>query len=87
MLVSGPCLEETDQITCVFGDRSVTGIYISEMLSLCVSPTISVTGRVRFQLIVQANGTSTDRYRGESIFYSGERVTVVNSNNTSKFDC
>ena len=82
VFVSGPCLEETDEITCVFGDRSVTGIYINQMLSLCVSPTISVTGRVRFQLIVWANGTSTDRYRGESIFYSGERY-VVNSNNTS----
>ena len=80
MLVSGPCLEETDEITCMFGERSVTGIYISEMLLLCVSPTISTTGRVRFQLIVQTNGTSTDRYRGESVFYSGEHC-VVNSNN------
>ena len=76
MLVSGPCLQETDEITCMFGERSVTGIYISEMLSLCVSPTISTTGRVRFRLIVQTNGTSTDQYRGESVFYSGEHCVV-----------
>ena len=75
VLVSGPCLEETDQITCMFGERSVNGLYISEMLSVCVSPTISTTGRVRFQLIVQTNGTSTDRYRGESVFYSGKYLT------------
>ena len=46
LLVSGPCLEATDQITCVFGETAVTGIYIIARCSRCVShlPSIQLEG-------------------------------------------
>lgn len=77
LLVSGPCLEVTDQITCVFGETAVTGVYISQMLSLCITPPFNTIGRIRFQLTVRADGSPTIRYQGESIFYSGIEVANV----------
>ena len=77
LLVSGPCLEVTDQITCEFGETAVTGVYISQMLSLCITPPFNTIGRIRFQLTVRADGSPTIRYQGESIFYSGIEVANV----------
>ena len=67
--VAGPCLQETDVITCAFDGAVVEGIYISDMLAVCVSPRLSSIGRVAFQLTVSTSGAI--RYEGETIFFSG----------------
>jgi hypothetical protein len=48
--VTGTVLEADDDIACVFGDEEVKGVYVREDQALCVSPELSQTGRVLFQL-------------------------------------
>ena len=70
VLVSGPCFEETDNISCVFNGVEVEGVFVSMTQCLCISPQLSVLGRVSFQLKV-VNTTSGDtRYEGTSEFLS-----------------
>ena len=69
IVVSGPyfTVQEADQITCLFNDTAVDGIFINNQQVLCVSPTLSQTGRVPFQLFVRGN----TMFYGESVFVSG----------------
>ena len=69
ILVSGPyfTVQEEDQITCLFNSTAVDGIFINKQQVLCVSPPVSQTGRVPFQLFVRGNTT----FYGESVFVSG----------------
>ena len=69
IVVSGPyfTVQEADQITCLFNGTAVDGIFVNNQQVLCVSPTLSQTGRVPFQLFVRGNTT----FYGESVFVSG----------------
>ena len=67
---------EEDDITCVFGGREVKGVYVNEEQALCVSPELSKTGIVLFQLLIAsdtfrggARGTS-EPFRGQASFKS-----------------
>ncbi len=69
VLVSGPCFQEDDQISCVFDGVAVEGIYVTEDTSLCISPPLPSFGRLPFQLnVTAANGTF--KYQGDSVFFS-----------------
>ena len=50
--LSGPCFEENDNITCQFSDVAVRGTRLDRNRVLCVSPELSVIGRVALKLIV-----------------------------------
>lgn len=69
ILVSGPyfTVQEENQITCRFNGTTVDGIFVKKQQVLCVSPPLSQTGRVPFQLFVRGNAT----FYGESVFVSG----------------
>ena len=73
ILVSGPCVDEADNITCVFDDVATMGIFFTEQQSLCVSPILSRTGRLPFQIIV----SGINEFRGNSVFYSGKCFTGI----------
>ena len=75
ILVSGPyfAVQEEDQITCLFNDTAVDGIFVNNQQVLCVSPALSQTGRVPFQLLV----TGGTEFIGRSIFVSGKFRSVV----------
>lgn len=70
VLVSGSQLtfNKNRRISCVFDDVEVTGVYVNEQQALCVSPNLTETGRVLFQISYQnsAGGSVT----GESTFTS-----------------
>lgn len=77
ILVSGPyfTVQEEDQITCVFDNTTVDGIFINSKQVLCVSPALSRMGRVPFQLLV----TGGTEFIGQSVFVSGKvRSVLVN---------
>jgi len=68
ILVSGPyfTVQEEDTIECMFDDSTVDGIFVSNQQVLCVSPSLSKTGRVPFQLLV----TGGTEFVGQSMFVS-----------------
>ena len=68
MIVTGPCFEESYNITCAFGGREVEGIYISEQQALCISPQLPSFGRLTFKLTLQ-NATGIV-FEGETILFS-----------------
>ena len=43
---------ENDDITCTFNGQQMKGIYVNETQALCISPELSDTGRVLFQLMI-----------------------------------
>jgi len=42
--VSGPCLDESDNITCVFDGQETEGVFVSTTVALCLSPPLMTTG-------------------------------------------
>ena len=68
MVVSGDSLDisATDDITCLFDGVWTNGVYIAQTKVLCVSPKLTRTGRVNFQLQV----TGTKLFSGEATFTS-----------------
>ena len=50
--VAGLCLQATDEITCTFDGVEVEGVYMSEMIAMCISPQLTSIGRISFQMIV-----------------------------------
>lgn len=75
--LSGPCFRETDEITCTYQDDKdnvhVCGVFIIEMVALCISPALLRTGRVVLQLTM---GDAEDMFThdGTAVFYSYELV-------------
>lgn len=57
---------EDDEIQCVFDGIKVRGVYVNERQALCISPLLSRTGRLSFQIIV----TGSTIFSGESTFTS-----------------
>ena len=74
VLVSGPCLQEDDNIACIFDGEEVEGSYLSEMLAVCITPPFSSIGRVTFQLIVEG---SDGIVQGTETFLSGKHIFTV----------
>ena len=68
VVVSGPFfqIDEDDDIVCVFDGIEVNGIFVDSERALCVSPALSHTGRVPFQL----NVTGITQFIGKSTFTS-----------------
>ena len=64
--VAGPCFNDDDEIICVFDGIEARGIYATKFQALCISPPLSHTGRVPFELIVK------DISYGETEFTSCE---------------
>ena len=59
IVVSGPRLNisEDDQIVCTFNTVQVPGIYVDSERVLCVSPPLTQTGRMPFEIeVMGANG-------------------------------
>lgn len=69
VLVSGPCFEEDERISCIFDGIVVEGIYLNQDTTLCISPQLPSTGRFPFRISIAAtNGTI--RFQGDSVFFS-----------------
>ena len=84
IVLSGPyfTVQEEDQIACLFDNTTVDGIFINKQQVLCVSPPLSQSGRVQFQLFVRGNTS----FYGESTFVSGRPdVHVVSTASHSKY--
>ena len=71
MVVSGTNLTvaEDDNVTCIFNDNEMEGFVINEKEVLCVSPEMTITGRVPFELRIAGENSS---FTGISIFISCE---------------
>ena len=68
VMVSGTqfSIEEDNDILCIFDGIGVKGVYVDEKRALCVSPLLSQTGRLPFQILI--NGSTS--FSGESVFTS-----------------
>lgn len=62
--VQGPCFDQHDNNVCVFDGVEVTSVFVNRFKIVCISPQLSRTGRVPFNLTV--NGDQ----RGEATFSS-----------------
>ena len=67
-MVSGTqfMIQEDDDILCIFDGVGVRGVYVDEQKALCISPLLSQTGRLLFQILV--NGSTS--FSSEAIFTS-----------------
>jgi len=70
--------EEGDNITCTFDDQEVKGVYVNEEQALCVSPQLSQTGTVLFQLQIVQEEPGSIVFRGEANYIS--RMSLKNMN-------
>ena len=70
VIVSGDDItfREDDDIMCVFGEQKIDGVYVDEEQALCVSPELSETGIVLFELTIVRDGTTA--FRGEANYNS-----------------
>ena len=59
--------KDSETITCIFDEAMVTGVFVDEKSVLCVSPALSRTGRVPFQILVKR---AVD-FTAEATFISG----------------
>ena len=77
ILVSGNnvTFREEDDITCVFGDREVKGVYVDKDQALCVSPELSQTGIVLFQLLIARDDPGP--FRGEANYNSCRSMNCI----------
>ena len=73
--IAGPCLQRTDSIICTFDGIEVLGVYISEMIAVCISPQLTSIGRIPFQMTVYANSGGV-KFQGEAIFFSSKWLTL-----------
>ena len=66
--LSGPCFEENDNITCYFGDTAVKGTRLNKDRVLCVSPELTIIGRIALKLkVIRVNELIFD---GQVTFHS-----------------
>ena len=63
-------LKEDDVITCTFDGINVTGIYVNVQQAFCVSPSLTNTGRLLFQITVDG------KFSAESKFTSCEELVL-----------
>jgi len=82
IIVSGTDVKfrEGDDITCIFDDQEVKGVYVNEEQALCVSPQLSQTGTVLFQLQIVQEEPGSIVFRGEANYIS--RMSLKNLNKT-----
>ena len=68
VMVSGTqfSVKEEDDILCIFDGVGVKGVYVDEKKALCITPLLSQTGRLPFQILI--NGSTS--FSGESVFTS-----------------
>ena len=82
VMVSGTdvVFRERDDITCVFSDQRVEGVYINQEQALCVSPELSETGTIPFQLMIEDDSGSVP-YIGEASYISCKSNYLDHNNN------
>ncbi|XP_070554813.1 uncharacterized protein K03H1.5-like [Ptychodera flava] len=61
--VSGPCFDNTVEISCKFGDNVVKATMESAVVATCTTPIFYEVGRIEFRLSADG-GVSFDKYRG-----------------------
>ena len=71
VVVSGTNLTvaEDDNVTCIFNDKETEGFVINEEEVLCISPEMTITGRVPFEVHIAGQNLS---FTGISIYISCE---------------
>ncbi len=70
MIMTGPCFEPSDSVTCRFQDVAVDGMYVSEDQLLCVTPVMKNVGEVEVMLEIKSkNGTER---RLQTSFFAGQ---------------
>ena len=77
VFLAGPCFNPRGNITCTFdGSSQTSGVYVSEVLALCVSPSFETGGWKELTVVVWTSegGGSSVRYSGQSRFYAGMYV-------------
>ena len=58
---------EEDSVTCLFGDKQTEGFVVNEREVLCISPEMSRTGRLPFELRI---GEQQSSFTGIGVFIS-----------------
>ena len=86
LLITGPCIEELNNqniesmhtLTCKFGEEEVGGVGVGSQF-LCISPQLSITGRVTLQLtlMVPTLTYGSRLFHGEEIFYSCKFLELI----------
>ena len=94
IMVSGTDVKfgEGDDITCIFDDQEVKGVYVNEERALCVSPQLSQTGTVLFQLQIVQEEPGSFFFRGEANYISCMSLkdinkTCINHLSSSSLQC
>ena len=75
--------EEGDNITCTFHDQEVKGVYVNEEHALCVSPELSQTGTVLFQLQIVRDEPGSSFFSGEANYISCMSLKDINKTCTA----
>ena len=60
---------EGDTVTCIFGGKETEGFVVNMEQVLCVSPEMTRTGRLTFELRIEGDNT---HFTGFAIFIFGE---------------
>ncbi|XP_070554812.1 sushi, nidogen and EGF-like domain-containing protein 1 [Ptychodera flava] len=74
--VSGPCFDNTVEISCKFGDNVVKATMDSAVVATCKTPILYEVGRIEFRLSTDG-GVSFDKYRGLFTVVSEEYRTSI----------
>ena len=56
VIVRGPCFNDTDNITCDFGDITVPGVKVSINTALCISPLFNIND-TSVWFVLKSNGS------------------------------
>ena len=74
--ITGPCFDETDQITCIFDNQpGQTGFYVNNLTVICVSPSFDTIGWKDLTLMVTRDGNLA--YATRSRFYASKLTTFI----------
>ena len=60
--VQGPCFNQYDNIVCLFDGVAVTGVFVSRLKVVCISPQLSHAGRVPFGLTINGSPKGKDTF-------------------------
>ena len=77
---------EGDNITCIFHDQEVKGVYVNEEQALCVSPQLSETGTVLFELQIVRDEPGSTPFSGEANFFCCMSLKVINKTSKLYYD-
>ena len=85
--LSGPCVDETDSIECVFAGTTTQGVYVSRNSVACITPAMNAIGYVEVSLIIKPTPNRPNGFKGSTSFYSSElKCSKINDERKGHFN-